>query len=894
MIVEVFKEYEGGLLLFNAVYPDKGWRFDSYNQRDGETNPPYRESGWISAAAPAPEDRPDTIYFNSKPGRYKLKSTVQNVVIDMKPPELVSWNGKFTVFKGEKWSAEFVIKDDSGIDSGVYEIASDGTTLARSTRQQSQGPAYYPVLDPDGRDNGVEIIFEHSQNDDSLYRIKLEIDPSKIPTLVECDDYINYARFSLKVYDIAGNEIDLINPSTFPRTFAVYRVDRDDILSEVRKLTLSFMNTYPPGLLVGSDVIGKTTIVVTNKNLKLANYGFKVVFGLKPDSVGYLAGIAGEPEYSLDKTYYTQTRDVDGIDSTGSVKAFAYLDGTLGNVSCVISGETISVEIDDDLAQDIKGATYVEGELGPFISECADNRRKLYIDPFVPDILKGEGIFGLCKIFENYLNTIYTPMEGDCRIGILEKIHRISEFKDPRECEPRLLTRFADEHGSELKFNREEVEQVAEILQKYTSNEDKIVSRDDLLDKIYRRYYEILPYIDMWKGTSRAFDLIYRVLGLRVELFPLWEGPDHKMVREDKAKDDYWLSTHLEVEVHGEYSDEDLRVLSNFSLKAAKSILQITRVIENASIVDDLVDDGLLNLTLIDLSGPDENLKPEMAIFSWKNEKIPRAKAQTRDLEVYLPLDAQAIFYKDYVATKKADTNPAFWFSRWGAMRDTYGPIQLQFAYGEVDSNDGSLFMSDPSSYTILEPYSVEIRRDRVVLHLEDNEQNRQNLSSWNSWTTTQDSTLIAFKTYRSEDYSTTLENFCTSIDFDNMPRMRQTWTEQNVPADNRMKHDFEDGRGKVSALPSDTGNLSDTVKLMKQNSAGRDTGNLTDTVTRMQQNAAGRGTGNFEDTVTAMKQNSSCRGEGNLADTVTAMNQNSIGRDEGNLADTVVSMTES
>lgn len=821
MIVEVFKEYEGGLLLFNAVYPDKGWRFDSYNQRDGETHPPYENPNWISAAAPLnpyPGDpRPNTIYFNSKPGRYKLKSTVQNVVIDMKPPELVSWSGKFTVFEGEKWSAEFVIRDDSGIDAGVYEISSDGTTLARSTRQDSQGPAYYPVLDPDGRANGVEITFEHSQNDDSLYRIKLQIDPSKIPTLVECDNYINYARFSLKVYDIAGNEIDLINPSTFPRTFAVYRVDRDDILSEVRKLTLSFMNTYPPGLLVGSDVIGKTTIVVTNKNLKLADYGFKVVFGLKPDSVGYLAGIAGEPEYSLDKTYYTQTRDVDGIDRTGSVKAFAYLDGTLGNVSCVISGETISVEIDDDLAQDVKGATYVEGELGTFISECADNRRKLYIDPFVPDILKGEGIFGLCKIFENYLNTIYTPMEGNCRIGILEKIHRISEFKDPRECEPRLLTRFADEHGSELKFNREEVEQVAEILQKYTSNEDKIISRDDLVDKIYRRYYEILPYIDMWKGTSRAFDLIYRVLGLRVELFPLWEGPDHKMVREDKAKDDYWLSTHIEVEVHGEYSDEDLRVLSNFSLRAAKSILQITRVIDNASIVDDLVDDGLLNLTVIDLSGPDEKLKPEFVVFSWENKKIPKAKIKTNDLEIYLPMDSQAIFYKDYIATKKVDTNPAFWFSRWGAMRDTYGPIPLQFAFGEAMSIDGSLGITEPSSYISVYPHSIEIRQDRVVLHLDDNEENRQYLNSWNSWTTTQDSTLIAFKIFRSKDYTATLENHCESINFDSIPRIKQGWTESNIPSGNKLRHDFDDGRGFVSAVPYDNSSIENNLtKLVK------------------------------------------------------------------------------
>lgn len=812
MIVEVFKSFEDGLLLFNAVYPDTGWRFDSYNQRDGERGSSYRNTvnsadygldessmtGWISAAAPALKDRPDTIYFDSKPGRYKLKSTAKNVVIDMKPPELVSWTGRFTVFEGEKWSAEFVIRDDSGIDSGVYKIAAKTPdnnirVLAESTRKESDPPAYIPQVTVDGSENGISFTLEHSENDPTLYRIKLEIDPSKIGewekagddgSLIKCNDYIKYARFSLNVYDIAGNQIDLINPKTFPKTFAVYSIDKESILGEVKRLTLDFVNTYPPGLLVGPDMIGKTTILVTNRNLNLVDLGFHVVFGLKPDSVGYLSGLPSNLSLSKDGTYYSQTHDVDGIDSTGYVQAFAYLDGTLGNISCDISGETISVEIDDDLSQDVRGMTYVEGILGKFISECLDNKRKLYVDPFIPDILKGEGIFGLCKLFENYLNTIYTPMEGDCRIGILEKIHRISEFKDPRECEPRLLTRFADEHGSELKFNREDVEKVASVLRKYTGDDNNTISQKDLVDKIYRRYYEILPYINMYKGTEKSFDLIYSVLGLRVELFPLWEGPDHKMVREDKAGDDYWLTSHLEVEVHGEYSDDDMRVLSDFSLEAAKSILPVIRVIDTSTIVDDFVDDSDLNLTVIDLSGPDEELKREYVVFSWDNKKIPKAKIRKNDLEIYLPIDAKANFCNERATTKvskKYDTNPAFWFSRWGAMRNTYGPLTIKFAFGYMDTYDDKLNVWIEYGVNV-SPTSIEIRQDRVVLHLEDNTQNREYLNTWNTWTSkytfnnpfdsghTDMNTVMIFRIFRSEDYSVTLENYCDSIFGDDVP----------------------------------------------------------------------------------------------------------------------------
>jgi hypothetical protein len=150
-------------------------------------------------------------------------------------------------------------------------------------------------------------------------------------------------------------------------------------------------------------------------------------------------------------------------------------------------------------------------------------------------------------------------------------------------------------------------------------------------------------------------------------------------------------------------------------------------------------------------------------------------------------------------------------------MRGTYGPIPLQFAFGEAMSIDGSLGITEPSSYISVYPYSIEIRQDRVVLHLDDNEENRQYLNSWNSWTTTQDSTLIAFKTFRSKDYTTALENHCESINFDSIPRIKQGWTESNIPSGNKLRHDFDDGRGFVSAAPYDNSSIENNLtKLVK------------------------------------------------------------------------------
>ena len=552
MKIEVFKEFGAdSLRLFDAINPDRvTWLFGSENHRDGPTDA-YRRKPYQNDLAPLSEDLPGTIKFDGNAvGDQRLISTQKNVVIDYTKPIIQSYTGVFTSFKHDghgssggrgsynydardSWECELIIKDDSGIDNGAYKItANNEVVLAELSRKDPSLDYTMP---------GVSVRFEQSSVDSTMHRVTIVIDPDEIPedkkeaVLKKCskDDVMSYMTMELYFYDIAGN----VGPEDprFSRAFVVIDKLKSEMLEDVQRLQLEFVDTDPANLFIDKDTIGKTTISVYDPNKTLDEYGFKAKIGLLDGSVGYLSGDTEGP----DEKVYTQR--VDGIDSTGYVKAYAYLDGTLGQVSCL--DPYYDVVMDMDLATEIRSLTYTEGELGRFIVECDSNKRKLNVDPFIPSVLKNEEIYGLCKLVERELNTMYTPMSGDCRIGILEKIHRISQFKNPDECEMELLPRFAEEHGSELAFTYEQVEKAAKVIQKYAQN-NKLNTRD-LVDSIYRRYFMILPYIDRWKGTKRSFELLYRVLGIDAEIEPLWEGPDGQMVYEDKAKPDYRLTAHL-------------------------------------------------------------------------------------------------------------------------------------------------------------------------------------------------------------------------------------------------------------------------------------------------------------------------------------------------------------
>lgn len=779
MKIEVFKEFEGGALrLFDAINPDRvTWLFGSENHRDGP-NAAYKNSPYENDLAPIQPDLPGTIYFDSNAcGDVRLGSTQKNVVLDYTKPIIQSYTGVFTSFKHEghgssggrgnynyetrdTWECELIIKDDSGIDNGAYKITANSGEVVLAELSRKDPSLDYTMP-------GVYVRFEQSSVDSTMHRVTIVIDPDEIPedkkasVLKKCseDDVMSYMTLELYFYDIAGN----VGPEDprFSRAFVLIDKLKSEMLEDVQRLKLDFVDTNPANLFIDKDTIGKTTISVYDPNETLDEYGFKAKIGLLDGSVGYLSGDTEGP----DEKIYTQ--HVDGIDSSGYVKAYAFLDGTLGQVSCL--DPYYDVVMDMDLATEIRSLTYVEGTLGRFIVECDSNKRKINIDPFVPSVLKNEEIYGLCKLLERELNTMYTPMSGDCRIGILEKVHRISQFKNPDECEMELLPRFAEEHGSELAFTYEQVEKAAKVIQKYAQN--KNLNTRDLVDAIYRRYFMILPYIDRWKGTKRSFELLYRVLGIDAEIEPLWEGPDGQMVYEDKAKPDYRLTAHLALLLNAStYSNKDIRELSDFAMVAVKSILPVNRVLSEVNIIDETEGGGEVRLTEIDLSREEKDVKDEKIYFKYKWVKQSyRPEAMTASCgDLYLPLPmypSETIVGHTLNSTKEwpIPENCGFYFSRFADMLKTYNSVPLKIAFldGERQTLEVDLIAS-----------GIILQGDKVLVKCKNTKTNAAQMTKFNNNILTTTGTIgYGFA------FSRLVKNYCKPLSYTEFKAMDASQT---------------------------------------------------------------------------------------------------------------------
>ena len=738
MKIEVFKDYGQALRQFDGT-----WKFDSENHRDGPTAA-YRNSPYSNQLAPEPKDRAGTIYFNSQAAAAKVYSTQENVVIDTNKPVVYESSiiGTYTAFEKEvleasetpdlstmsgsraaagyrnqvtqrtKWHYEAIFRDDAGIDGEVYELydVSTDTTIFGYSRKDSTGPYWFSQRSTGFDLTGVNVKFTQSQYDKCSYKIEIDIDPSQLKELGilhACNEHFSYLRLGIRIFDISGNVLE----HEVGKTFVLFNVSKTVLLKDVRRLGIDFIDTYPPNMFIEEDMIGHTTIEVTNPNLTILEYGFRIKIGLLDGSVGYISGDTEQEDPDVAHQL------VDGIDSSGYVKAYAYLDGEFGNVSCELSGESVIVELDKDFCAELRALTYTEGKLGRFIVECESNKRKIYIDPFVPSVLKHEGIYGLCKLLERYLNTMYTPMSGDCRIGILEKIDRISHFKDPDTCEPELLTRFADEHGSELAFNHDDVKKAAETLRKYFADED--YDTEEIVEQIYRRYYSILPYIDRWKGTDESVYLLYRVLGINATVVPLWEGPNGDMVPEEEAGDDYRLSSHIRIALKSDkIKRKDMVALSNFAIKAVKSILPVVRVISEVRADDETESDATITITVVKDQVEEQKKKIEKILFVWEPNSLKKAVSHdtyyTVELDAYPGAGVEVGHTAESSSEYPIPDYAGFYFSRLKDYLKTFKKSDVTFT---ITKRVNNAWVTDIDCKFIVR--DIKLVRNKIVLEVD-------------------------------------------------------------------------------------------------------------------------------------------------------------------------------
>lgn len=599
MKVEVYKLYDNHVKLLDTIstptvsYLAKGF------QPDGKFN-----SGNTDTLGNTIENK-----FDSKGSEYNFGSTIKNIVLDYAGPEFVHDYSKYTSFKEDgvaKINIKLEVTDALGIDCDKFQIGffygtKDEKILYESKHIFSKddvnegdinwdsqfnynydGPLA-EIINAEGPDfvtaNGDGFVYHKGAIENYVIDFNLNFtgDSTEGALGLAYQDLkdgiyqtfteLNAGNMFVKLWDLAGNEYVFtgLKPlMVIPWTF-------EELEDYLDPLELYFYDTYPANMLLLQDVIGQSNIVVKNTNKTITEkYGFETVLKLEPDTVGYLVDMSRKIE---DFDLY---EEVDGIDSVGYVKAYAFL---------------YTDKFDYQTIQMIKQTTYAKGTLGPWIRECEDNIRKIEADRYVPDFAQGSKFHEFVNFLCQFLNTAWCPLDKDCRIGLLEKISRIGDFNDIDKIEFPAVQYWSDDRGNELEFDKAAIDAIKGMSKKY-SNLDM-----DGYDCI-RYLYKNLPYINMYKGTIDCFKIIFNSLGINAELIPLWSKNEGEGSTDwqceyfyDKDKnnpeawnkyitDEYYLSSHLELKVHG-YLAYDLIDIASSIVKLAKSVLPVVRVIEH-------------------------------------------------------------------------------------------------------------------------------------------------------------------------------------------------------------------------------------------------------------------------------------------------------------------------
>ena len=248
-----------------------------------------------------------------------------------------------------------------------------------------------------------------------------------------------------KFFDVAGNVTYWVMPH-----IEIVVVTLEDLYN-IKKLLLEFINTHPEDLQLGMDLIGRTTIKVTNPNSKFSDSD--ILIELDEASLGELYKNTRKEKYiTIDGKHIAKiaTEDVGNIDDSGWVIAHAMID--------------IPDFIDElnDLRIMVRNLSRADGSLGEWIKECSDNLRKITLDPFVPQYLKettnkNSAYYKFVKFTERYLNTMFKAYDKNCYISVLEAIARIGNFNDYTTIYKNLLDKYDDDHGDMLHITADEL-----------------------------------------------------------------------------------------------------------------------------------------------------------------------------------------------------------------------------------------------------------------------------------------------------------------------------------------------------------------------------------------------------------------------------------------------------
>lgn len=476
----------------------------------------------------------------------KLRSSFETVVMDTKPPELVSDAGtEYILINDGSVSArhcEFVFRDDCGLDYKNFTITRGEETLYDYKRK-----------DPSTAVNELQNLRVFSNGADT-YKVEFDIpDSFDSPT---CSG----KTLSLTVYDKATNSSGFNS-----QEFKYVDIKQDELLP----LEITFDASNPPNMTLDAGIEGEVYCTIFNPNKGLWVLGAdSIIEQLSADSVGWIdpSTISDKVDNSCYEENGLIRFKITNINSAGSVIVQAWV--KIG-----------SAQLDDY----VKNATYAEAELGPWIVMDPDGRR-YNLKQFVPKYLRQTDYYDFIKFFELFLNTMYTNVTRGTNISGLEKIAEIADFLDIDKIENYLVADYAKHRGMEWNVD-------LETLVKMNSgffNPDAFTnySETEVMNMV-KYALKNLPLYNQLKGTEKGITLALKMFSFSAKLIPLWVKMDNPIeenptfIEEDTLRDftNMFMTSRFNVKITSKADFETFNENIEGLIRLIRSIKPITKIL---------------------------------------------------------------------------------------------------------------------------------------------------------------------------------------------------------------------------------------------------------------------------------------------------------------------------
>ena len=369
-----------------------------------------------------------TIFFDSKPATAHISSSVENIIFDTTPPEIVATDFTsviFTKYTTPNFKGKIVINSDTLLDLCQFEIL-----LQKKLKEENTGE----ITDVGEPEELINIKrFDPSEPsikiDDRLTNLKVNRNINTYTITFDLDGESfkdTISSFKVKFYDICGNFTELTETDTYE--WKVLDTELNE--SNVQHLIIEFVEVYPETKVISKNIVGYTKVKVSNPNKDLWDYAPHVE--LAKDSIGAINPF----NMNYDKTTGTLTFYVTDINKKGSVIVDAWIDFST---------------INPDIAPTLKALTFAEGILKDFIVQ--DEGRLYKFRPYIPKYMN-EDKYGEFVLFtELFLNTSQESLNNGNAISTLEKIARINNFNDIDHIENPLLQYYKSQFNFEISPN---------------------------------------------------------------------------------------------------------------------------------------------------------------------------------------------------------------------------------------------------------------------------------------------------------------------------------------------------------------------------------------------------------------------------------------------------------